>query len=250
MFMVMELSGAVGILLRFMGVLCGILAVFALIKNTDKKVFDVKKWIVLALILESCYFLLLLPAGFLLAGFSGFEPINTLLKNTILGIDYLLMIVCTAPFLGILAVKLYKFRGGSEVFKEWKWVGAAFVGYIVALWANSVLKWFDMTLAEGFSFFTSGIRAIGALNAFVLMSLALGFSVYVAFLLIKGNIRSAFKWAGLVLVLVGLHFLIFVIYSYLVGIESFLMLAEIWTIPLLGLGLTMLWTRSKPEKTV
>ena len=240
--MVMELSGAVGILLRFVGVLCGIFAVFILIRNTDKKIFSVKKWIVLALILESCYFLLLLPSGFLLAGLSG--------ARVMLGVDYLLMIALTAPFLGVLAVKLYRFRGGSEVFKEWKWVGAAFVGYIAALWANSVLKWFDMTLAEGFSFFTSGIRAIGALNAFVLMSLALGFSVYVAFLLIKGNIQSAFKWGGLVLALVGLHFLVFVIYSYLVGIESFLMLAEIWTIPLLGLGLTMLWTHSKPEKSV
>ena len=86
MFMVMELSGAVGILLRFVGVLFGIFAVFVLIRNTDKKVFDVKKWIVLALILESCYFLLLLLAGFLLAGLGGFEPVNAILRNTMLGV--------------------------------------------------------------------------------------------------------------------------------------------------------------------
>jgi hypothetical protein len=61
MLMLMEVSASVGILLRCIGVSLGIFAVFVLIRNTSKKFFDVKKWVAFALIMESCYFLLLLP---------------------------------------------------------------------------------------------------------------------------------------------------------------------------------------------
>jgi hypothetical protein len=102
-----------------------------------------------------------------------------------------------------------------------------------------------MVAAEGFSFFSTGIRSLGATNAFLLMSLALFFAIIGAFSLAKHDFSSAFKWSGMTFVLVGLHYLIYVFYSYLVGMESFLMLAEIWTIPLLGLGLTMLLKSGK-----
>jgi hypothetical protein len=150
------------------------------------------------------------------------------------------MIFGTAPFLLFLAFKLYRFKGALETFQEWKWIGLSFVGYIVALWANSVIKWFDMIFVEGLSFFSLGIRALGAINSLVLMSVAVLFSVIAAYSLVKMRLKAAFNWGGLALALVGLHFLVFVFYSYLVGIMNYLMLAEIWTIPLLGLGVSII----------
>ena len=240
MFMLMEVSGGVGILLRCVGVLSGMIAFLVLIRDRAKGFLDVKKWVVFSLIMESCFFLLLLPSGFVLLGFGGSGAIGAVLTSILLGVDYFLMILVTAPFLAVLAFKLYRSNKSKKAIHEWKWIGLAFAGYIIGLWANSVIKWFDMIFAEGFSFFALGIRALGAINSLVLMSLAVFFGILAAYSMVKKRLESAIKWGGLALALVGFHFLIFMIYSYLVNIMNYLMLAEIWTIPLLGLGITMI----------
>ena len=147
-----------------------------------------------------------------------------------------------------MGIKLYKYKGGSKGFEAWKWVSVAFVGYVASLWVNSVFKWIDMAVTEGFSLFFNGVNSLGALNAFILMSLALVFSFFSAFSLAKKDFSSSFKWFGITFVMVGLHYLIYVVYSYLVGMEGYLMLAEIWAIPLLGLGLVMLITKIDNKK--
>lgn len=205
--------------------------------NRDKSFFDIKNWVASALVLEACYYALLLPSGILMIGFGR----SGSLAGVLLGIDYLLMVLFTVPFLVVLAVKAYRSR--SDGFRAWRWTAVTLVGYIAALWANSIFKWLDRIIADGFAFFSVGINALGALNSLVLMSLALVFTVIGAFSLAKQDLASSFKWLGLAFVFVGLHFLVYVVYSYLVGMLAFLVIAEIWAIPLLGLGLTMLRTK-------
>ena len=89
----------------------------------------------------------------------------------------------------------------------------------------------------------SGFISLGALNSLILMSLALFSAIIGAIFLGKKDFGSAAKWAAITLIFVSVHYIIYVVYSFLVGMENFLMLAEIWTIPLLGLGMTMLRTR-------
>jgi hypothetical protein len=241
LFMVMELSAAVGMLLRFGGVFLAILTLKEFwprnIWNSHKNFFDIKNWVTSALVLEACYYALLLPSGILMIGFGSFRS----LTGFLLGIDYLLMVFFTVPFLIILAIKAYKTR--TEGFIAWRWTAITLVGYIAALWANSVFKWLDRIIVDGFAFFSVGVNALGALNSLVLMSLALVFTVIGAFSLAKKDFRSSFKWLGLAFTLVGLHYLFYVLYSYFVGMLGFLVITEIWTIPLLGLGLTMLKTK-------
>ncbi|MEJ2240560.1 MAG: hypothetical protein P8Y18_00225 [Candidatus Bathyarchaeota archaeon] len=241
-FMVMELSAAVGMLFRFVGVLLAILALKEFwphhVWNRHKNFFDVKNLVALALIFEAIYYVLLLPSGILMTGFSQFQSLASLL----LGIDYLLMVFLTVPFLLVLAIKVYRTK--PEGFKSWRWTAITLVAYVIILWANSVLKWFDRITIEGFSFFSSGINALGALNSIVLMSLAIIFSVIGAYYLAKKDIGSTLKWLGFAFALIGLHYIIYVLYSYLVGMLGFLVIAEIWAIPLLGLGLTMLKSKS------
>lgn len=238
-FMVMELSASIGMLLRFVGVFLAILALKEFwphyVWNRDKHFFDVKNLIAWALVLEASYFGLLLPSGILMFGFNNFQSLG----NLLLGIDYLLMVFLTVPFLLILAIKAYKTK--SEGFRAWHWTAITLVAYITVLWTNSVLKWF---VVDGFSFFSSGINVLGGLNSLLLMSLALIFTVIGAYYLAKQNFDSTLKWLGLAFTMIGLHYIIYVLYSYLVGMLGFIVIAEIWTIPLLGLGLTMLKTKT------
>ena len=242
MFAVIELSAAVGMLIRFIGVILAIIGFSQFwpttVWNRNKPFSDAKKWVASALVLESCYFALLLPSGLLMVGVG--INLDIPLTGIFLGIDYLLMVLFTAPILAILAVKIYKLKGNETGFTAWNWVSVAFIGYIASLWANNVLKWFDVIIAEGFGFIFTGFVSLGAINSLVLMSLALIFAIIGAFSLVKQNFRAAFKWLGITFVLVGLHYIIYVVYSFLVGMQDFLMIAEIWAIPLLGLGVAML----------
>jgi len=52
---------------------------------------------------------------------------------------------------------------------------------------------------------------------------------------------------ALSLALVGAHFLIYLVYSVLAGALKSVMLVEIWTIPLLGLGISILYAASKSK---
>jgi len=153
------------------------------------------------------------------------------------------MVFFTLPFLTILTIKILKLKDNSDCFRAWIWVGLTFVGYIASLWINNTLKWIDIVFREGFGSLFIGFISLGALNSLILMSLALFCASIGAIFLEKKDFGSAAKWAAITLILVGVHYIIYIVYSFLVGMENFLMLAEIWTIPLLGLGLTMLKTR-------
>lgn len=245
-FMVMELSASIGMLLRFVGVFLAILALKEFwphhVWSRGKNFFDVKNLVAFALVFEALYYALLLPSGILMVGFDQVQVLASLL----LGIDYLLMVFLTVPFLLVLAVKAY--RSKPEGFRAWRWAAITLVAYVTVLWANSVLKWFNQTTIDGFSFFSSRISSLGALNSLVLMSLALIFTVIGAYYLAKQNLGSTLKWLGLAFVMIGLHFVIYVIFSYFVGMLEFLVISEIWAIPLLGLGLTMLKVKSAKVK--
>ena len=137
----------------------------------------------------------------------------------------------------ILGLKIYRGKQNKKGFL--KWIGFAFVGYIVALWSNSVFRWFDMISTDGLSVFFTGIRAIGSLNAFIVMSLAVLFGVLGAHYLLDKQ-KTAIKWFGLALTMIGLHYLIYLVYSYFGGMINFVLIVEIWAISLLGLGVSII----------
>ncbi|MCK5628756.1 hypothetical protein KAI12_04745 [Candidatus Bathyarchaeota archaeon] len=233
----------IGLIGRLVGVLLALASAY-LLWGKAKNFFDVKNLVAASLSLESVYFLSLLPVPWLLitGGYQVFGSVS-------LAMTYLLQILLTAPFLAILAAKVKNYQSPNG-FKDWKWAGIAFVGYTAALWVNSVFRWFDMVARDGVAVFFSGITGLGALNAFVLMSLAVVFAVVGAYLLGKQKQATALKWLGLSLATVGLHFLLHLVYSYYVGVLSYVWLVDIWTIPLLGLGISMLKTKLNAKPTL
>jgi hypothetical protein len=52
---------------------------------------------------------------------------------------------------------------------------------------------------------------------------------------------------GASLAVVGLNYLIYVVYSYLVNSLSTLPLVDVWTVPLLGLGIALIINSRKPK---
>jgi hypothetical protein len=226
----MEVSGAIGTLVRSIGVVLGLVALY-LLSAKNKSLMDVKKLLAGALFIEAFYYFMVgFPSGIFMTsvGYRG--------QYVTLGVAYFLQFLFTTPFLVILGLKIYGYKQDAGDFI--KWVGFAFVGYIGALWSNSVFRWFDMISTDGLSVFFTGIRAVGALNAFLVMSLAVVFGVLGFYYLLKGK-KVASRWAGLALGMVGLHYLIYLVYSYFGGMINFVMIVEVWAIPLLGLGVSI-----------
>src|SRR3972149_10074346 len=170
---------AVGIAARLIAVIIGI-ASLLLIWNNNTSFIRIRRWVAAAVSLESLYYALLIPSPIWLFALAGESRISYTF-----GISYVLQIVFTVPFLAVLAFKLFKHGKNPVDFPLLKWAGIAFSGYVVALWANSVLRWVDMISAAGFVFFLAGISPVGALNALVFMSLAVAFAVVGAVSVVK-----------------------------------------------------------------
>lgn len=238
----MYFLATVGMVARLVGVILGLVSVYMVWKD-NKGSFQIRKWVATALALESVYFASFIPAViwlFALGSGSGTFSYT-------FAISYFLQILLTVPFLAVLVFKVYNYERGSNGFQSWKWVGIAFSGYVAALWANSVMRWFDMIFADGLDFLLSGIDGLGFLNALIFMSFGVIFSVIGAFSLAKQEIGSAKRWLGLSLAMVGLHYVIYVVYSYLIDALIWVWLIDTWAIPLLGLGISLLKMKQQKE---
>jgi hypothetical protein len=230
-------GGHIGVTARFLGLLLGLTAVVLLwIKSWP--FLRVKKLVVAALILESMNFIGLIPSlWFLLRpGSVTFTPS--------LGYGYLLQIVFTVPFLWALVYQVATYQEINQRPRLLKVGALAFVGYIVALVANEASRWASMVSAESLRFI-EGIRAVGFFNALVFMPFAIGFVVVGAVRVFQQKDRSAMKWFGVSLSIIGLNYIIYFAYSYLANTLNTLPLVDIWTIPLLGLGIALVINAQK-----
>ncbi len=226
-------TGHIGLTARFVALTLGLVAVFLLwSKNWPFK--KVKTIVAAALLLEGVNFLGLLPSTWWMLRADSF------VYSPALGIGYLLQVLFTTPLLWVLAAKVIRYDetlGGGSL---WKWAGFAFVGYMVALFVNEVSRWVGMISIDNIAFLVQGIRAVGFLNAVVVMPLAVIFAVAGAYFLIKQHKDSAMKWLGASLATAGLHYTLYIVYSYFANSLNYALLVDIWTIPLLGLGITLL----------
>lgn len=230
MYVWMEISGAIGTITRNIGIILGIIALY-LLSLKNKSFTEVKKLVSAALFIEAFYYFMVgVPSGTFMTtiGYGG--------QFVTLGISYFLQFLFTTPFLVILGLQIH--RNKQNEIRFLKWVGFAFIGYIAALWLNSVFRWFDMISSDGLSVFFKGLRAVGSLNAFIGMSLAMIFSLVGVYYLHKSS-KNTIKWASFALIMIGLHYIIYLVYSYFGGMIGFVLIVEVWAIPLLGLGISI-----------
>ena len=228
---------AIGMVSRLIAVILAIWGIYKIwrIKNYS---FSTKKILAVAIGLESIYYASLIPS--ILYLFALGSTRNSVFYS-MFGIGYLLQVILTFPFLLILAIKLYK--SSSDTFNSPKLVALTFVGYIIALWVNSVFHWIGLLVTQGPSILF-GESSILAWNALILMTLAVISSIIAGLYLSKNRVPT---WIGLALTLVGLHFLIYLIYHLLTDSLAAIWLTDIWAIGFLGLGISIMIIKSSAE---
>jgi hypothetical protein len=222
-----------GLMARFFGVVLALTAGFLVWGGEVKVSSRVESLVEAALFLEGTYFVLLFPSGLWWFGSVNF-----------LGFSYVLQAVSAGTVLMVLSFKVRGFAGNAGVLK---WVGVAAVGYVCALWANVVFRWFDMIEVVGNIFLLGEEASWGFLGSLITMSLAVVFAVIGAYL-IAGNKGESVWWFGLSLMMIGLHYVIYSAYSFSSGNLGSALDKDVWTLPFLGLGAALL--RMKVEKKI
>ena len=225
-------AGHVGLNARIIGVFLGLLSLVLLSLRITRP-SKIRVLVSTALFLESIYFLLYIPYLPYLWG-----PGTSFLASA-----YFVQFLLVTPFLMILALKTFRLSRSLADKSFWKWAGMAFVAYISAFWVNVMFRWFDMASSEGLSLLLGGVVVVSFLNSVVFMSLAVAFSVLAARSLTKGDSKAP-RWIGLALIMLGLRYTVYLIYSYFTGMLNFVLLDDIWTIPLIVLGLSLLIGKS------
>ena len=223
-----RITGFAGIIMRFLGVSLALLSMYLFWRHKGNPVPYVKGKISTALLFEAFYYLSFTPF-----------VIVYIDSNPFFAVNYLLQILLISPFLINLGLKV-KFDTGDSIKKGLlKSIGIAGVGYIAAIWVNNVSRWLDMTSRFGIQFLSTGITFLGFVNTIFTLSLSVVFAL-AGFSLLPKKRNIATKWWGLSLIMLGVHFVIYLLHSAYVGALDFALLNEIWTVSLLGLGLSIL----------
>ena len=225
----MFISSFAGLIARFFAVILAMAVGFTVWGTNTQPTIKLERLVEAALFLEGTYFVLLFPSGLWWLG----------LGWNFLGIAYLLEAACAGSALFVLSFKVRDFGKDVAVLK---WVGIAGLGYVAALWFNSVFRWFDQIAVIGSEFLLRGATSWGFLVSLTAMSLAVVFAVPGAYLLAKNKGESVW-WFGLSLTMIGVYYAVYVAYSFTSSNLDSAMQIDVWTLPFIGLGLCMLRTK-------
>jgi hypothetical protein len=227
----MFISAFIGLLARFFAVILAFIVGFVVWADLRVK-WHVTQLVETALFLEGTYFLLLFPSGLWWLG----------VGLNFFGLAYLLEAACAGSTLLLLSFKVRDFGKNKDALK---WLGIGIVGYVLALWFNSVFRWLDQIAVIGSSFLLRGATSWGFLVSLSAMSLAVIFAIWGAHFLAK-NHGEALSWLGLSMAMIGVYYAVYAAYSYTSGNLESAMQIDVWTIPFVFLGIALM--RSKVDK--
>jgi hypothetical protein len=221
----------IGNIFRLIGVSLALLSLYLVWGPKANPFSNVKKKTAVALLFEGIYFLSLLPLNILFVFYLGPLP---------LFIAFILQALLVSPLLTVLSFKVWHYRKTAEE-TVLKWAGIAAIGYLIGIWINNVFRWLSMTYIEGVGFLISDVTSLGFLNSIITLSLSLIFAVAGFYTLPKKeNKRLSTRLFAIAVIMLGLHFVIFILCSAITNAWKWIPLTEIWPIVLLGLGLNML----------
>jgi hypothetical protein len=240
-----DYSAFFGLAVRVVGASYALLSAFQILKD-QTNLLSVKDKISKTLLLEGIYFLSLIPAIYLLLGFSALIPE----ANIFLSLQLLTQILLISPLLILLSRKVKMYNSSVSTPSILKLAAISCLSYVVALWGNYMFKWVGM-MAEARAlgdpnWLQFGIRVLGLQNTVIILSLSVVFAIIGALkILRKGIGNKTMKWWGFSLIFLSTHFIIYVFYVASVGFWDAILYGEVWTIPLLGLGIYLLLKNSK-----
>jgi hypothetical protein len=220
----------IGQIFRFIGILFAFFLIYDSWGPNPKPFLDLKKPIAVAVLFEGLYSFSLLPISifYLVVGF-----------YFVFGLSYLLQVILVVPVLLYLSLKIWSYDGKDQK-SIVKWVNLAAIGYLGGIWVNNVFRWLSMATSVGSSFLETGINAFGFRTATIILSLAVFFAVAgYYFLSKKGASELSLRLLAVSLILVGLHFINYLLITAATDGWRFVLLTEIWPITFLGLGVVI-----------
>ena len=219
-----ELTGEVGLILRFVGVCFLVTFSWILVKRGQAIYSYLKR----AVLLEGVYFLFMIP--FILSLY--LRP-NTNIVNLEAALSYTLQIIFISPAFLMLYSTLKKTP--IDKTQMYKWGAIAIIGYTFALW----IKHFLLMLYALPINLANPVLAVGSLNA-TLTILVAGLILTATFLPIIRKQKLSFnpRLAGLGFLLIGVHFVVYIAVSLLVQrYWDFMMLTELWALAFIVLSI-------------
>lgn len=230
LFLFQELSGAVGSYLRLVGGIFALSCALLFFKKDAKYVERLR----VAILFESLYFLLLIPAA--VNHIVGSIISSSTFLNIYAGVSFLLQAILIFPPLFILCRKLRKPQNLPSILK---WTGITALLYVFGFWVRQGFMWVYAFLPSETQ--QAGlIDTIGSANSLLTLLLASIVST-VAWLTFRRNKKLNTWLVGTSIILVGAYFVIYDLVSFWAPIyRSFLPLTDFWMITLLVLGFAIL----------
>ncbi|WNZ29880.1 MAG: hypothetical protein IAX21_03195 [Candidatus Bathyarchaeota archaeon] len=222
----------IGLIFRFLGSILALHVVNLVWRKETHKFSELRRKISLGVFMEIVYLISIIP---------NFIFITMIGTPVILG-SYIIQTFLTIPFLFILRRKINNNTQNPFGLEIKKWMALTFVTYSAAIWVNHISRWFDMSLIGGIPMLLDALNPLGFFNAAIILSLSVIFAV-IGFVRIKQNSILS-KWFGASLTMLGLHFIILVIFYIIQNSLNVLYLYELWTIPLFGLRLSIIFNNN------
>ena len=223
----------IGLLFRFVGSIISVQVVNLVWRKKTRTFSKLGRKISLVVLMEIVYLISIIPNFIFII----------LIGTPVIFWAYILQSFLTIPFLFILRRKINKNMENPFGPEVKKWIALTFLTYSVAIWVNHISRWFDMSLIGGIPMLLESLNPLGFFNAAILLSLTVIFAL-IGF--IKINQKGIFsKWFGASMTMIGLHFIILVIFYVLQNSLNVLYLFELWAIPFFGLGLSIIFNNNK-----
>ena len=233
--MIIVFSPLVGLILRFAGSCIAVIVTYLVWTGKIQGFLEAKSRLSKVVLMEAIYFISIVPNFIFI----------TIVGSPAILFSYIIQTFLTIPFLLILRRKINNSEGKSFGPYLTRWTGLTFVAYVGAIWVNHVSRWLDMSIDGGLTVLQTSLNPLGVFNSFVILSLALILAV-TGFLAIKKTGLTS-KWFGLSMTMLGLHFIILLIFYTLLNSLHVVYLFELWTVPLFGLGLALIIAKKRAK---
>jgi hypothetical protein len=231
LFLLQELSGAVGSYLSLIGAIFAFYSTILFFKKDVKYLEKLR----IALLFESLYFLLLIPAA--TNHIVGSIVSSSAFLNVYAGVSFLLQAILIFPPLFMLSRKLREPQALPSILN---WAGTAASLYVFGLWAKYGLMWVYALSSLGTQQ-SSLMYTVGSVNSLLTLLIAVIVST-VAWLTFRQKKKISGWLVGTAIILVGVYLIIYVLVSVWVPIYlAFLPLTDFWMIPLPILGIAILF---------
>lgn len=231
LFLFQEIAGSVGSYLRLTSAILAVSCVVLYFRNDYRYIGKFRQ----VLLLESLYFILLLPAA--ANHLIGSTISTSVFLNLYTGVSTLLQAVLIFPPLFILSRKLKNLQKLPQI-KKWVCIAAPL--YVFGFWIRHGLLWV-YALSSSAPMQAGFFETVGLTDSLVMLLIAANVTTAICLIFLRKQ-KLYVKLVGTAIILFGLYFVIYDLVSIWVPVyRAFLPLTDFWmaTLPILGIAILL-----------